>query len=170
MFAIAAAGVTKPILAARKTTTKARLTSLTAFYPASDLRPETAKRTPPVSKPRSGSVIAPWVGWVFTTAFCVNPASFHDKRASPCLHAADELPPHFLIVTGNADSLHDDSVDFVEKLNSASPPHPGAKFISIQDEGHAWDKEPSCKESFERRDLAYNAAVEYIRKGFAEKW
>ncbi|KAK0539330.1 hypothetical protein OC835_001165 [Tilletia horrida] len=162
MIGIAAAAATRPVLEARNS--KARVGAIAAIYPASDMRP-TAKRTPPVSPPRSGAVIAPWVGRVFTNSYLVHPDACHDKRASLILHGADELPPHFVIITGSADSLHDDSVDFINQLNSASPPHPDAKFISIENEGHAWDKDPKSQESIDTRDQAYRAALEYVKKG-----
>ncbi|KAK0548715.1 hypothetical protein OC845_003428 [Tilletia horrida] len=162
MFAIAASATTKPILAGKG---GIPVSSITAFYPASDMRPGIAKRTAPVPKARSGATIAPWVGNIFTTALCVDPDSMYDKRSSLILHKADELPPHFLIITGNADSLHEDSVDFINNLNNESPPHPDAKMISIPEESHAWDKKPLCKESFESRDFAYSSARDHIKIG-----
>ncbi|KAK0548714.1 hypothetical protein OC845_003427 [Tilletia horrida] len=160
MCAVAAASGTKPLLQ----NSRVQVSSITAFYPATDGRP-TAKRTMPKGKPRSGVNISPWIGRIFTTAYIVNLESVYDKRVSLILHKAEELPPHLLIIAGNADSLHDDSVNFIDNLNTQCPPHPDAKMLSIPEESHAWDKRPMCEESLQSRDYAYKAALESIKAG-----
>ncbi|KAE8251022.1 hypothetical protein A4X13_0g4200 [Tilletia indica] len=164
-FAVSAAVHTKPILESKNS--KAKVNAAAVFYPSIDVRPG-ANRKPPSPAGRSGVYFPLWVFGVFSRAFCVDPASAYDKRASPVLSEASEFPPHMLLICGDADAFHDDCDNFVKKLNAADPPHPDAKFLMVPGEGHSWDKKPLCEESIEAREVAYRGALDCIRRGFAE--
>ncbi|KAE8201096.1 hypothetical protein CF336_g357 [Tilletia laevis] len=125
-FAVSAAVSTKPVLESRQS--KAKVNAVIAFYPSIDVRPG-ANRKPPSSTKRSGVLFPLWVFGAFSRAFCVDPASAYDKRASPVLSEASEFPPHMLLICGDADAFHDDCKNFVDKLNATTPAHPDAKFL-----------------------------------------
>lgn len=73
------------------------------------------------------------------------------------------------MICGDADPFYEDCVKFVDKLNAENLPDSSATFVLVPDEGHSWDKAPSCPESVVAREKAYREVVECIRRGYVTR-
>ncbi|KAK0553761.1 hypothetical protein OC845_001051 [Tilletia horrida] len=161
--AIAAAATTKAALQ----DSKIQVSSLLLFYPSLDYRPGQGQSIP-AFVPRSGFVTPPWLVNTFKRALCVDRRSLYDKRVSPVLLQPEELPPRVFLLCGDADPYYESIRDFAHGLQSSPRfEKDGVEFVSINQEGHGWDKTPLCPETFEARTFAYEKAAAFLRKSLS---
>ncbi|SAM82831.1 related to lipase/esterase [Ustilago bromivora] len=139
-----------------------RIAGIAALYPPVDftIRPQDRPLASKV-RPDSGFPLPTWMSNVFIDSYFVRQ---QDKEHPLCsvyyLHAA-RFPP-LLLASGQLDTLHRASEKLVRKLADAG--RTDVRFISIQKEGHGFDKLPRGPESIKRRDYVYDQFAHFLKQ------
>ena len=123
-------------------------------------------RRPPLTKEfRSGVILVPWVFASFFRSYVTPQTDFADPMLSPQLQPIEKLPKRIMLVCGDADVMYLDSADFFEHIQKNGSPEQKANsiFFVAKNEAHAFDEQPKFPESVEKRDRAYQTAIDMIR-------
>ncbi|GAC95266.1 esterase/lipase [Pseudozyma hubeiensis SY62] len=142
-----------------------RIAGIAALYPAVDFTVKPGDRSLPTKdRPASGFPLPSWMSNVFLDSYFVRQ---EDKRHPLCsvyfLDAA-RFPP-LLLASGQVDYLWHASNKLVRKLKDAG--RNDARFISVEKEGHGFDKLPRGPESRQRRDYVYSEFANFIRDSWS---
>jgi acetyl esterase/lipase len=131
-----------------------------AFYPSVDL---TKPHTAPEKRVLAGVTITPFFRKFFYDSYMLPSQSRADPHISSIFAPTESFPNHVYLVCGNADSLYDPAVKFVERLKEAG--HNDAEFVGLEYMSHGFDM--SAKEgteAAEKKDKAYAGAVDLINR------
>lgn len=108
-------------------------------------------------------VIHPIFRKLFYGSYILSEQSRSDPRISPIFAPTESFPKFVYLACGNADSVYDPSVRFVERLREAG--HSEANFVGVEHEAHSFDKRAKeGTESAERKDKVYAGAIDMINK------
>lgn len=137
-----------------------RIKGVVSIYPPLDF---TKPHVAPVNRMRSGITISPFVKSIFHRSYVLPGQPECDPCISPVLALMETFPKSVYLACGNADSLYDPCVRFVEKLKEMG--RNDVVFVSVEYEGHAFDKMAKAgTESAEQKDRMYAGAVEIINR------
>ncbi|CDR88340.1 uncharacterized protein SPSC_04167 [Sporisorium scitamineum] len=137
-----------------------RIAGVAALYPVVDFTVKPNDYPLQTKQHDSGVILPGWLTDYFIDAYVVRQ---EDKSHPLCsVKFADPASfPRLLIASGKADTLHTEAQELVSHLNDAG--RTDARFISIDNEGHGFDKRPKCPESHQRTETLYHQLTEFIR-------
>lgn len=142
-----------------------RIAGIAALYPPVDftIRPEDR---PLASKVRaeSGFPLPTWMSNVFVDSYFVRQEDKKHPLCSVYYVDAARFPP-LLLASGQVDTLHRASEKLVRKLTDAG--RTDARFISVEREGHGFDKLPRGPESVKRRDYVYDEFADFLKQSWS---
>ncbi|KIS68554.1 uncharacterized protein UMAG_03128 [Mycosarcoma maydis] len=142
-----------------------RIAGVAALYPAVDFTVKPGDRALPTKdRPASGFPLPAWMNNLFLDCYFVRPDHKRHPLCSVYYLDADRFPP-LLLASGQVDYLWHASNKLVHKLTHAG--RTDARFISIQKEGHGFDKLPRGPASRQRRDYVYTEFANFIRDAWA---
>jgi acetyl esterase/lipase len=116
----------------------------------------------------AGFIIPPFVRSIFDGSYMLPSQPRTDPRVSPILGSTENVPNHVYLACGNADSLYDPAVEFVERLKDAG--HQDAEFVGLDCMAHAFDmlaKEGT--EAEEKKNKVYGDAVDLINRAIGAR-
>jgi acetyl esterase/lipase len=116
----------------------------------------------------AGFIIPPFVRSIFDGSYMLPSQPRTDPRVSPILGPTENVPNHVYLACGNADSLYDPAVEFVERLKDAG--HQDAEFVGLDCMAHAFDmlaKEGT--EAEEKKNKVYGDAVDLINRAIGAR-
>ena len=87
-----------------------------------------------------------------------------NPKASPTLMDLKTFPKTVFISVGDADLLYNESKEFIEKLNKDG--HPDAVMLTMEGEGHAFDKEATNEIAQKNVKEFDEAMIEAIKRGW----
>lgn len=123
---------------------------------------------PPSTPFRSGVVMDSYVFSVFFSSYVPVQCDPALPQLS-CLNIPlQRLPDHMLLITGNADTLAQESInfyDYVQKKGSLEQKQ-HTQLMIVPNEAHAFDEQPKCPESIEWRDKAYQRSINLLRSSW----
>ncbi|KAL9939545.1 hypothetical protein V8E36_001362 [Tilletia maclaganii] len=140
-----------------------KISSISVLYPPCDW---SVKYEAPSSDTSGGGLLLPApLVMLFDSCAVVDPADLRAKRFSILQLQASEIPTdHILVVTGDADHLHDGGAKFIKAIQEGG--HPDARFVSLPNAGHVFDKKPETELAKKYTEETYNSIIENIRKGW----
>lgn len=141
-----------------------RIAGVAALYPAVDftIKPG-ARKLPTKDRPDSGFPLPHWMSNVFLDSYFTRDEDKKSELCSVYYVDAARFPP-LLLASGTVDTLWYASEKMVKKLKDAG--RGDARFISVEKEGHGFDKMPRGPKSVERRDYVYGEFTEFIRQSW----
>ncbi|GAC75276.1 arylacetamide deacetylase [Moesziomyces antarcticus T-34] len=138
-----------------------RIAGVAALYPAVDFTVRPGARTAPSKqRPDSGFALPNWMSNMFLDSYFVRDQDKSHPLCSVYFQDANRFPP-VLLACGQGDTLHYASEKLVRKLTDAG--RKDARFISVDNEGHGFDKLPRGPTSLQRRDHVYSEFANFIR-------
>lgn len=144
--------------------------AVVAYYPPTDATTETAalglrEHPDPPESARSGAHLVSWVFVTFFQSYLPPHVSAAIPEVSVLFLPLERYPDHLFFAAGRCDVLHDNSSDFYQKVQAEGRPaqRERTRFISVPNEDHAFDEQPTCPESVAWRDKIYEAGVATIR-------
>ena len=137
-----------------------RVKGVIAFYASVDL---TKQHTAPEKLVRAGTPISPFMRNFFYASYILPSQPRTDPRLSSILAPTESFPKHVYLACGNADSLYDPAVKFVERLKEAG--HNDAEFVGLEYMSHAFDMGAADgTEAGDKKRQAYAGAVDMINR------
>ncbi len=137
-----------------------RIAGVAALYPAVDFTTNASSRPLPTKdKAQSGFPLPKWMSNVFTDSYFV---SKEDKKSPLCsvnLVEPTRFPP-LLLACGQVDTLHYAADTLVKRLERAG--RKDVRFISIEKEGHGFDKLARGPASVRNREHVYDEFTHFI--------
>lgn len=142
-----------------------RIAGIAALYSAVDftIKPGT-RPLPTKDRPDSGFPLPTWISHVFVDSYFVREEDKSHPLCSVYYVDAARFPP-LLLASGQVDYLHAASEKLVRKLTEAG--RKDARFISIEKEGHGFDKLPRGPASVKRRDYVYDEFADFIQQSWS---
>lgn len=142
-----------------------RIAGVAALYPAVDFTVQPGSRPLPTNdRPDSGFPLPTWLSNVFVDSYFVCQEDKKHPLCSVYYVDAARFPP-VLLASGQVDTLHYASEKLIRKLRNAD--RTDARFLSIEKEGHGFDKLPRGPVSAERRDYVYDEFAEFLRQSWS---
>lgn len=142
-----------------------RIAGVAALYPAVDFTVKPGDRPLPTKdRPDSGFPLPDWMSNIFLDSYFVRPEDKRHPLCSVYFTDANRFPP-LLLASGQVDTLHYASEKLVRKLKDAG--RTDARFISIEKEGHGFDKLCRRPASVKRRDYVYDEFTEFLRQSWS---
>ncbi|SPO31903.1 related to lipase/esterase [Ustilago trichophora] len=142
-----------------------RIAGVAALYPAVDFTIKPGQRPLPTKdRPDSGFPLPAWMSNVFVDSYFVRQQDKSHPLCSVYYVDAARFPP-LLLASGQVDTLHYASEKLVRKLKDAG--RTDARFISIEKEGHGFDKLARGPVSVKRRDHVYNEFADFLRQSWS---
>ncbi|PWZ00191.1 alpha/beta-hydrolase [Testicularia cyperi] len=140
-----------------------KIAAVTSLYPVTDfLIPADKRRLKADVKPESGLPLPPWMSRLFNQSYFVDTAHKKDSAASVISRDPSSFPPT-LVACGEVDTLYYDSQHLADKLAAAGIK---SRFISIEQEGHGFDKLCKTQHSLQRREHVYSAFADWIQQAW----
>ncbi|SJX65433.1 uncharacterized protein SRS1_15703 [Sporisorium reilianum f. sp. reilianum] len=140
-----------------------RIAGVAALYPVVDcsVKPDAYPMPNPEQKQASGVLMPGWLTDFFLAAYIVRPEDKLDPLCS-VKFAPPWSFPRLLIASAKVDTLYTEAEELASHLREAG--RTDTRFISIDHEGHGFDKRPKCAESQERRAYVYKEVTEFVRQ------
>ncbi|TKY84714.1 hypothetical protein EX895_005794 [Sporisorium graminicola] len=136
-----------------------RIAGVVALYPVTDFIIKPDEYPLPTKHHDSGIIMPGCLTTFFLDAYFVKQE--HKQHPLSSVKLADPASfPRLLVVGCKADTLYTEALEFVASLNNAG--RTDVRFISIDNEGHGFDRRPKSPESVERRDKLYKEMIEFI--------
>lgn len=141
-----------------------KIRAISALYPPVNFQ-NVPSQSPVPHKPRSGVHLSPAIISLFNNSYVPDLSTRAEPRFKIGGLDPSRFPNHVFIATGDVDVLFPTARKYFEELGRTQKDKQ-ITFVTVENEEHAWDKNPLVPESVKARNDTYRQMFDNIRQAW----